>query len=105
VFKDFRYIPNRLVYKTILDTYYRDHEHPPYWPLAGHGYIYLGSIIEDLKKYDLYLYLCGGEEPLLAINTSSSKNIVLGELGSLHPALQEVQKRAEASGLLSDVLF
>ena len=58
-----RYLPNRLVYRTILDIYYRDHPHPPYHRLEGHGYIYWGSVIYD-RPYDLYLYQCAGEEPM-----------------------------------------
>ena len=63
VFEDRRYMPNRLVYRTLLDVYYRDHEHPPYHQLEGYGYTYLGSMVESLNKFDLYLYKCAADTP------------------------------------------
>jgi hypothetical protein len=106
VFKDPRYMPNRLVYRTILDTYYRDHEHPPYHQLEGQGYTYLGSIVEHLNKFDLYLYRCAGERPMLAARYDDDRSAILrGDLDNSHPVLQEVRRRVDISGLLNEPLF
>ena len=92
-------MPNRLVYRTILDVHYRDHEHPPYHQLEGYGYTYLGSMVESLNKVDLYLYKCAADDPLLAAKYDSDRSSILrGDLDSPHPVLQEARRRADASG-------
>ena len=67
---------------------------------------YQGSIIKDLKRYDLYLYRCAGGEPLLMAKYGSGEfEVIIGDLSNYNPVIQEAQKRAEASGLLSETLF
>jgi hypothetical protein len=106
VFTDPRYLPNRLVYRTLLDIHYRDHEHPPYHQLEGQGYTYLGSMVESLNKFDLYLYHCAGERPMLAARYDYDRSAILrGDLDNSHPVLQETRRRVEASGLLEEPLF
>jgi hypothetical protein len=105
VFTNPRYLPNRLVYRTILDVYYRDHEHPPYHKLEGQGYTYLGSMVENLNKFDLYLYRNGGEPVLAARYDYDRSAVIRGDLDNSHPILQEARRRAEAAGLLDDPLF
>jgi hypothetical protein len=101
VFENPRYLPNRIVCRTILDVCYRNEPHPPYYKLEGYGYLYLGSTIQSQEKFDLYLYRCADEDPLLMARYDDSRTgLILSALGGYHPALQEAQRRAEASGLL-----
>jgi hypothetical protein len=112
VFDDPRYLPNRLVYRTILDVYYENHPHPPYYRLEkGYGYTYLGSVSLD-KHYDLYLYRTGDEDPMVVARYGESQlEVIFGDVdigewdGADYSVMREARRRAKASGLLDLALF
>jgi hypothetical protein len=112
VFNDPRYLPNRLVYRTILDVYYENHPHPPYYRLEkGQGYNYLGSVSLD-KHYDLYLYHSGDGDPMVMARYGyKPRKVILGDVdvgevdGGEHPVLREARRRVDAKGLLDLAFF
>jgi hypothetical protein len=58
-------------------------------------------MVESLNKFDLYLYKCAADSPMLAARYDSDRStIIRGDLDNPHPVLQEARRRADVSGLL-----
>ena len=111
VFKNPRYMPNRLVYRTILDVYYRDNPHPPYYKLEkSNSFTYLGSMTLE-RYYDLYLHHNGdGDLMVMARYGKGDDEVIFGDVEvddeeTTHLSLYEARRRVHLKGLLDPALF
>jgi hypothetical protein len=114
VFKDPWYMPNRLVYCTILNDYYENHPHPPYYKLEkSYSYTYLGSMTTD-RLCDLYLYCSGDGDPLVMCRYGEGDDdVIFGDVDDdvndgytgKHPGLIEARRRVHLRSLLDPALL